>query len=97
MNNKKKAEFYCYIAKTYINRYSDLGDKNLLLESVDFYNEAIRFDSECVDAYIGLAYLEYAYGNTKNAYMLLNKARMIEPVNIKVNMIRQLIKREFNL
>lgn len=96
MDNKKRADFYCYIAQTYINRFSELQDKKLLLDSVDFFYDAIKLDSKCIEAYIGLAYLEYIHGNIQESYMLLNKARLIDPVNIKVNRIRQLIKKEIS-
>ena len=96
MNDKKnKANLYCYIAETYINRFSKGANKNLLLDSIDLYFQAIRLDNECVEAYIGLSYLEYNYGNKENAWKMINKARSIEPLNIRVNHIRENFKKQF--
>lgn len=93
---RKKSDLYCYMAELYISRYTELQDKKLLMDSIDLYNQAIRLDPECVKAYIGLSYLEYTYGQTKNAYMLLNKAKLIDPFNIQVNKLRQTIKKELD-
>lgn len=94
MKHQKKSELYCHIAELYINRFQELNNTQLLLDAVDLYNQAIRYSPNCIKAYIGLAYLEFVYGSVDNALLLLNKAKIIDPMDIKVNKIISLIKKE---
>lgn len=91
----KKSAFRCSIAESYINRAYDMQKKELLFDAVDLYMEAIRYNPKSVEAYIGLAYIEYAWGNPENSLKLLNQAKRINPVDIKVNQLREKIKKEF--
>lgn len=93
--NKLKANLYSHMAETYINRFFELNNIELLTSAVELYFQAIRLDPDSVDSYIGLSYLELNYGNPENAWKLINKAKMIEPTNIRVNNIREKMKKTF--
>ncbi|KAN0029399.1 hypothetical protein ACTA71_007526 [Dictyostelium dimigraforme] len=70
-------------------------DENKVVEKVEeLFSKAIEMDSECIDGYLGLAYVKGMQRNYESVAELLEKANKIDPSDERVNIMKQTLEQE---
>ncbi|KAM9992288.1 hypothetical protein ACTFIY_009730 [Dictyostelium cf. discoideum] len=73
----------------------DDEDEDEIIEKVtELFSKAIEMDSECIDAYLGLAYVKGMQRNYESVSELLEKANKIDPSDERVNIMKQTLEQE---
>ncbi|KAK5583418.1 hypothetical protein RB653_005011 [Dictyostelium firmibasis] len=70
-------------------------DENKTTEKVsDLFGKAIEMDSECLEAYLGLAYVKGMQRDYQSVLELLEKAKNIDPTDERVNIMKQTLEQD---
>lgn len=87
------------VARIFLQRAMLIKKKDLIILAAEMYLDILKFHPKCVDAYVGLAKIEYHFGQIDKCLMLLNQARQINPKNKNlyklIQKIRHIINKEF--
>ncbi|KAM9975388.1 hypothetical protein ACTFIW_010416 [Dictyostelium discoideum] len=72
----------------------DFNEIEIIEKVTELFSKAIEMDSECIDAYLGLAYVKGMQRNYESVSELLEKANKIDPSDERVNIMKQTLEQE---
>ncbi|KAN0027824.1 hypothetical protein ACTFIV_009648 [Dictyostelium citrinum] len=72
----------------------DFNENEIIDKVTELFTKAMEMDSECLDAYLGLAYVKGMQRNYESASELLEKANKIDPSDERVNIMKQTLEQE---